>query len=328
MAKQSAHALIAAIAIIAACTGPANAQGTATDWPVKPVRIIVGIAPGGGLDAVTRAGAQILSDKLGQSFVVDNRPGGGTVIALELAAQATPDGYTLLMATDTIHLVSAMKRVKLDVSKVLTPIVMLTTQPYVIVVHPSAPIKSVQDLIAHAKAKPETISYGSPGIGTTVHIGMERLSALAGIKMTHVPFKGAAPAFVSVLSGEIQLYPASSIASTPQIKAGKLRGIAVTGLKRLPSLPDIPTVDESGVPGYRMTNSYALYAPAGTPQRIIRRVNEVMLEGIHSPFMAQRLAAEGSQPAQRMSPDELRAELARDYQEIERELRRLDVKLF
>jgi tripartite-type tricarboxylate transporter receptor subunit TctC len=317
-----------AYAIFACIAGSAQAQDKPADYPMKPIRIIVGIAPGGGLDAVTRAGAQILSDRWGQSVVVDNRPGGGTVIALELGVQAAPDGYTLLMATDTLMVVGAMKRVAFDVRKALIPVAMLTTQPYVLVVNPSVPIRSVQALIAYAKAKPGAVSYGSSGVGTTVHIGMERFALMSGIKLTHVPYKGTAPALVAVIGGEIQMVPASSIAATPQMKAGKVRGIAVTGSKRVPSLPDIPTVDESGVPGYRMTNSYTLYAPAGTPRGIVNAINPVILDGMHSPQMMQRLAADGSQPAERMSPDELRAELAREYLEIEKQVSRLDIKLF
>jgi tripartite-type tricarboxylate transporter receptor subunit TctC len=312
-----------------ACTASvAIAQDKPAGYPVKPIRIVVGIAPGGGLDAVSRAGAQLIADKWGQSVVVDNRPGGGTVIALELGAQAAPDGYTLLMTTDTLLVVGAMKRVAFDVRKALEPVVMLTTQPYVLVANPSVPFKTVKELIAYAKAKPGVISYGSSGVGTTVHLGMERLASMTGIRITHVPYKGTAPALVAVIGGEIQMVPASSIAATPQMKAGKVRGIAVTGLKRVPSLPDVPTVDESGVPGYRMTNSYTLYAPGGTPRPIIRALNQVISDGMHSPQMTQRLAADGSQPAERMTPEQLKADLARDYLEVEKQVKLLDVKLF
>jgi tripartite-type tricarboxylate transporter receptor subunit TctC len=306
--------------------GAASAQDKPAGYPLRPIRIIVGVAPGAGNDAVTRAAAQMLNDSWGQTVVVDNRSGGGTVISVELAAQAPPDGYTLLSSTDTLMLVGTLKRVNFDVRTALEPIVVMTTQPYILVVDPALPVKSVKELVTYSKTKP--LSYGSSGVGTTVHLGMERLAALTGANFAHVPYKGTAPALVGVMSGEINMVPASAISAAAAVKTGKVRAVSVMGLKRLPAFPDLPTIDEAGWPGFKIVNSYNLFAPAGTPRAIISAINRVVTAGMNLPQMVQKLAAEGSEPGTRMAPEEFKAQFAREYVEIEKQVRHTNVKLY
>ena len=234
------------------------------------------------------------------------------MISVELGAQAPADGYTILSATDTLMLVGALKRVSFDVRKVFEPIVVMTTQPYILVIEPALPVKSVKDLIAYSKTK--TLSYGSSGIGTMVHLGMERLAALSGAGFAHVPYKGTAPA--------------SAISASAAMKTGKVRALAVMGLKRVAAYPDLPTVEEAGFPGFKIVNAYNLFAPAGTPRAIIRAINRVVTEGMNSPAMVQKLAAEGSEPGERMTPDEFRAQFAREYSEVEKQVRDSKIKLY
>jgi tripartite-type tricarboxylate transporter receptor subunit TctC len=289
--------------------------------------MIAGVAPGGGLDTICRTAAQMLTDRLGQTFIVDNRPGGGTVLAMDMAAQATPDGYTLLCATDTTYIVGASKRVKYDVRKAYAPIAQMTTQSYMVMMTPALPVKSVKDLVVYSKAKPGALSYGSSGIGTTSHLGLERFDLMAGTKMVHVPYKGAAPAMLDILAGQIQLVLASTISATPHIKSGRLRSLATTGVKRIPAYPDLPTVAET-LPGFKVMNSYNLFAPAGTPRAILLAINETVGPGMHAPEMAKRLAADGSEPAERRTPDEFRAWIAGEYGEVEKLIKALNLKLY
>jgi tripartite-type tricarboxylate transporter receptor subunit TctC len=313
------------VAALACAAQAGHAQDKPSNYPLRPVRVIVGVPPGAGNDTVTRVAAQMLTDKWGQSFVVDNRAGAGTAISVDLGAQAPADGYTLLSATDTLILVGALKRVNFDVRKAFEPIVVMTTQPYILVVEPSLPVKSVKDLIALSKTK--TLTYGSSGVGAMVHIGMERFAALSGANLSHVPYKGTAPALVGVMSGEINMVPASAISATAAMKTGKVRALAGMGLKRIPALPDLPTVEEAGFPGFRIINAYNLFAPAGTPKPIINAINRVVTEGMNSPAMVQKLAAEGSEPGERMTSDEFKAQFAREYAEVEKQVRDSKIKL-
>ena len=311
---------------LVACAVPALAQDKPANYPLRPIRLICPVAPGAGNDTITRAAGQMLNDKWGQTVVVDNRSGGGTVIATELGAQAPADGYTLLSATDTLMLLGAMKRVPFDIRKAFEPIVVMTSQPYILVLNPSLPVKSVKELVALSKSKP--LSYGSSGVGTMVHIGMERMAQLTGANLVHVPYKGTAPALVGTMGGEVHMVPASAISATAALKTGKVKALGVMGLTRVPALPDVPTIAEQGLPGFKIVNSYNLFAPAGTPKPIINAINKVVSDGMHSPQMAQKLAAEGSQPGERMTPDEFKAQIAKEYAEVEKQVKSLKVKLY
>ena len=305
----------------------ADAQQRSTEYPTRPVRIIVGIAPGGGLDTMTRVAATRLSERLGQTAVVDNRPGGGTLLGADLAQQATPDGHTLLCASETLMLISIFKRTKYDVRKVFDPIVRLTTQPYILVVNPSLPVSSVKELIAYAKARPGALSYGTPGVGTVIHIGWERLNTTAGLDIVHVPYKGGAPAVLDVLSGQIHAVITTTITAGVHIKGGKLRAIAVTGPKRVPVYPDVPTISESAVPGYELTNSYGFFAPAGTPAPIVAMINKLVIEVMHAPETRKVLAGDGAEAAPPATPEEFRAKFAHDYAELEKTIAAANIKL-
>jgi tripartite-type tricarboxylate transporter receptor subunit TctC len=304
-----------------------RAQDKPAGYPVRPIRIIVPVVPGGGLDTICRAVAQMLTERWGQTVVVDNRPGGGTVIATEIGAKAAPDGYTILAATDTLNILGAMKRVPFDVRKAFEPIVPMTTQPYILIIHPSLPVKSVKDLVAHSMTQP--LSYGSSGVGTTGHLGMERLASLSGAKFVHVPYKGGAPALLGVAGGEIHMLPGVVISATQGIKSGKLRALAAMSLKRVPALSDLPTVAEQGYPGFKIVNSYNLFAPAGTPRSIVAALNRAVGDFVNSPKMTQRLISDGSQPPEdRMTPDVFKMFLLREYDEVERQVGNLNVKFF
>lgn len=298
----------------------------AQSYPTKPVRIVIGIAPGGGLDTMTRVGAHKLAERWGQPVIVDNRPGGGTVVGMDMVAQAVADGYTLLGASETLMLNGVFKRAPYDIRKAFVPIVQLSSQSYVMAVTASLPVKSVTELIAYAKARPGALNYGSQGLGTNGHIGMERFKMLAGVDMVHVPYKGSAPALIDVLGGQIQLTFASTVTCAPHIKSGKLKGVAVTGAKRTQAFPDMPTISESGVPGFELTNSYSYYAPAGTPRAIVRSISEIVGPGMNTPETVRLLAADGSEPAPPSTPEAFRAKLEKDYLELERVIKAANIK--
>lgn len=305
---------------------PVWAQEPPPGYPARPIRIIVPVVPGGGLDMLSRAIGQMLTDRWGQSVIVDNRPGGGTVLATQIAAQAAPDGYTLLAGTDTLRVVGITHRVAFDVRKAFEPVVPMAGQPYILIVSPSLPVKNVKDLIAYSKSQP--VSYGSSGVGTVAHIGLEILTAQSGAKFTHVPYKGGGQALLALLGGEIHMYPGILISANPAIKAGKARPLAALSLKRIPALPDLPTVAEQGFPGFKITNSYGLFAPAGTPRAILNAINRYVSELMNSPQMAGKLAAEGSEAAERITPEQYKAQFAREYGELERQIQQLKVKLY
>ena len=301
------------------------AQDKPAGYPVRPIRIIIGVAPGAGADMVARATAQLLTDRWGQNAVVDPRPGGGGVIASELVAKSTPDGYTILQSGDGLLFQSATKRVAFDVLKTFDPIVSSTQQPYILLANLGVPAKTIKELVALSAAKP--LSYaGSAGVGGTVHLGMEKLGKLSGMQLKHVAYKGSAPSLLALMGGEVNLGVTSVMSATAAIRSGKVRGIAALGLKRASSLPDLPTLAEQGIPNFKITNRYNLWVRAGTPRPIILAINQVVSDGMHAPQMVQKLAADGSEPAERMTPDQLKAELARNYVELERQVKELGLK--
>lgn len=303
----------------------ALAQDKPPGYPVRPIRIIIAVAPGAGADLIARATAQILRDRWGQNAVVDSRPGGGGVIATVLAAKSEPDGYTIFQYGDGMMLLGATKRVPFDVRTAFDPIVGLSSQPYIMLVHLNVPAKSIKELVALSATRPWTYSGGG-GVGATVHLGMERLALLSGMKLKFIAYKGSAPSILALMGGEINIATTSAMAASAAIRTGKVRGVATLGLTRIAALPDLPTIAEQGVPGYKLTNRYNLWAPAGTPPAIVAAINRVVSDGMYSPQMVQRLAAEGSEPAERMTPAELKATVAREYTEVEHSVKQLGVK--
>ena len=318
MRQLARRLLCTALGALVSTATVAHAQEKPGDYPKKAVRIVVGIAPAGGLDLMTRLAAQKLSERWNQTFIVDNRPGGGTVIAMDLVVQAPADGYTLLAASETLMMNGVLKRAAYDVRKAFVPIVQLTTQPYILIVHPAVPVKSVKEFIAYAKGKPGALSYGSQGLGTTGHVGMERFKVMSGIDIMHVPYKGAAPALMDLLAAQIQVVFASTSTIGPYISSGKVRPLAISSLQRSPLYPDLPTISEAGVPGFKLQNTYSYYAPAGTPRAIIRAINAVVSEGMNAPDLVKSLAAEGTEVAVRATPEEFKLRFDREYAELEK----------
>ena len=301
------------------------AQDKPPGYPVRPIRIIIGVAPGAGSDMVARVTAQLLIDRWGQNVVVDPRPGGGGVIASELAAKASPDGYILYQSGDGLLFQGATKRVAFDILKTFDPIVSLTAQPYILLANLSMPAKTLTELVTLSVAKPLTYA-GSSGVGGTVHLGMEKFARISGMQLKHVAYKGSAPSLLALMGGEVNLGVTSVMSATAAIRSGKVRGVAALGLKRASSLPDLPTLAEQGIPNFKITNRYNLWVRAGTPRPIILAINRVVSEGMHTPQMVQKLAADGSEPAERVTPEQLKVNLAREYVELERQVKELGLK--
>ena len=268
---------------------------SAQSYPAKPVRIVVGFAPGGATDIVGRLIAQKLSEATGQSFFVENRPGASATIGAELVARAAPDGYTLMIAATTSHsiLPSLMAKLSYDPQRDFAPVSLLATSPLLLALHPSLPIRSVGDMIKLARARPGQLSFGAGGTGTPPHMAGELFKQMAGVDMLYVPYKGEAPAISDLIGGQISLIFSNVIAVLPQVQAGRLRGIAVTAAGRLPALPEFPTVAESGLPGFVVDAWFGLVATARTPNETIARLNADTVRGMSQPDVRQRLAGPG-----------------------------------
>jgi tripartite-type tricarboxylate transporter receptor subunit TctC len=298
------------IPLAAATVAGAAEQGA---FPSKPIRIVVPIAPGGSTDTIARLLATKLGERIPQPVVIDNRPGAGGNIGTDLVVKSPPDGYTVVAANVSSVAInqSLYKKMPYDPIKDLAPITLLAVFPNVIVVHPSFPAKNLKDLIALAKSKPGGLTFASAGNGSSTHLSPELLNTMAGLKMTHVPYKGGGPALVAVLSGEVSMYFSSVVAAAPQVKSGKLVPIAVTSSKRWPLLPYVPTVAESGLPKYEALNWIGLLAPARTPPAVLDWWNKQATTIFQEKESLAQLAGQGAQ-AEPMSRDQfakyLRAE--------------------
>jgi tripartite-type tricarboxylate transporter receptor subunit TctC len=266
-------------------------------WPSKPVTLMVPFAPGGTTDIVARPIAQALSQEFGQSFVVDNRAGAGGTLAAGLAARAAPDGYTLFVATVAHTMATSLyKSLPYDFEKDFVPITVLASVPNILVVNPSVPAKSVQELIAYAKANPGKLAYGSAGNGSTEHLSAELFKAMAGVDMVHVPYKGGAPMMTDLISGQIQVAIETSGSAAPHIQAGSVRALAVTTATRSPAFPSVPTLAESGLKGYDVTTWYAILAPKGTPGNIVNKIYSAVVKVLKTPDMKHRFEQFGAEP--------------------------------
>jgi len=315
-------ALMIAIGCVAAA-GPASGQG----YPNKSIRIVVPQAPGGGNDTMARMIGQKLTLALKQQVIADNRPGAGGMIAAELVAKAAPDGYTLLlgnMATLTI-IPNIQKKVPYDPFKDFDPVSLIASAPHLLVVHPSVPVNSVKQLIALARAKPDQLNYASNGIGSTTHLATELFKLMTGTKIVHVPYKGLSQALPDLLSGQMQLMFSSAVAMLPHVKSGRLRAIAMTGAKRLPSIPDIPTVAEAGVRDYEAGSWYGIVAPAGTARPIIDLLNREIVAAIKSPDIFDRLTLEAVTPVGN-TPEEFAAYIKVEHARVARVVKASDAK--
>jgi tripartite-type tricarboxylate transporter receptor subunit TctC len=292
--------------LLLGCIGAAFAVNAAQaqDYPNRPIRFIVPQSAGGSTDKVARVVAQELSEVFGQTVVVDNRPGSGSLNGTELAARATPDGYTLLVVAASLSISPAVrKKLPFDVIRDFTPITQLVDLQHLLVVHPSVAAKSVKDVIALAKAKPGELNYASSGIATSTHMAAELFRYMTKTEMTHVPYKGGGPGITAMLAGQCHLYFATISTALPHVRAGKLRGLAVTGAKRSVAAPELPTVAEAGVPGYVHSSWIGMAAPAKTPQPILARLHAESVKIVQSPrikslFLKDGLESLGNTPQQ------------------------------
>ena len=287
------RSLVLALLLVAAAGASAQAPA---GYPTKPIRFLVGFPPGGTNDIVARLLAPKLSEGLGQQVVVENRGGANAVIATELGARSAPDGYTILMNPPGHATNPALMKLSFDPVKDFAFVTLIAESQNLLVVHPSLPVHSVKALIALSKKRPGDINYGSSGIGATPHLSGELFQYLTGVKWVHIPYRGGGPGLVALLSGEVSLYFGNVPTVIRQARDGKLRAIATTGPKRTPAAPDIPTVSESGVPGYEVTTFYGMSAPARTPRAIIDRLNSETVRALSSPEVRERLQGLGADP--------------------------------
>jgi tripartite-type tricarboxylate transporter receptor subunit TctC len=304
------------------CVGTVQAQ---SDYPARPVRIIVPSPPGGGTDIVARVLAQHFSRTLGQPFFVENKPGAGNLIGIESAARSPADGYTLLFVASTLALNSVLyKKVPYDPVRDFAPITLAATAPNVLIVNPSLPAHTLAEFIALAKRKPGALSYGTPGIGTSPHLSMELLKSMAGIDLQHVPYRGTAAAVTDLIGGQIAATFANALTAKPQIDAGRVRALAISGPRRIEALPNVPPVAEAGVPNYEAMQWYGLLAPAGTPAAIVARLNGEALKALQSDDMKEKLSADGAQPLG-SSPEEFAALIRSELEKWTRVARAADI---
>jgi len=302
--------LLRLIFACAVCTGIAHAQmekKASTAYPTKAIRLIVPFAPGGSNDIMARLIGQKFSEAFGQQVVADNRTGASGIIGTDIAAKAAPDGYTLLMMSLTFAVnPSLFRKLPYDTQKDLTPVTLVASAPLMLVVHPSIPAKSVQELVAYAKANPGKLNFGSGGPGTTPHLAGEMLKMMIGAQMTHVPYKGGGPALADLMGGQIQLMLENIPSTLPLAKSGKLRALAVTALMRSPLVPDLPTLDEAGLKGYEIVGWNGLFVPAGTPRAIVNLLHTTTAKALEQREFKERLATLGAEGVG-SSPDEFKA---------------------
>lgn len=272
-------------------------SGAGQSFPTKPVRLISPYPPGGGNDIVSRIIAGKLTTSLGQNVIVDNRPGAGGNVGTEIAAKSPPDGHTLVMGSLS-HAINATLYSKLPFEPIkdFAAVTLIASGVYILVSHPSLPARSVKELVALAKARPGQLNYGSAGNGSGGHLGMELFKLMAGIDLVHVPYKGTAPAMLETVGGQVSLDMDNMLALLPQVKAGKLRALAVTGLKRSSLLPGVPTIDETGHKGFEVSPWFGVLAPAATPRETIARLHAEIVKALRLPDVREKLLAQGAEP--------------------------------
>jgi len=281
--------------VFALCAALSASSAIAQNYPARPIRLIVPFTPGGGTDILARAIGQKLAESLGQQVVIDNRAGAGGTIGAEMAARAAPDGYTLLMVSASYAVNASLFKLAFDPIKDLVPVTLVATVPFMLIATPSLPAANVKELIALAKTKPNSLNYASSGNGSSPHLAGELLKMMAGIEMVHVPYKGGGPAVTDLMGGQVQLMFNTILQSLPFIKSGKLKALAIGSPKPSPAAPDVPTIAESGVPGYDFTNWFGILAPGATPRPVITKLQVEIARHLSSPELRTRLAAEGAE---------------------------------
>ena len=299
---MSPHVAIGALAAVL-LSGSAVDALAQTQYPTKPVRLIVAFPPGGSTDIIARLVGQRLSERLGQQVIIDNRGGAGGTVGTELAARANPDGYTLTMGTTSTHVIApaAYSKLRYDPIKDFAPITLVASTPYLLVLNPGVKATSLKEFVALAKSQAGKLNYASAGTGSTTHLAMEMLKSAAGIDIVHVPYNGNGPAGTAVLGGQVQALFGSMPAVLPHAKSGKVRPIAVGTAKRSPALPDVPTVAESGYPGFEVSLWLGFFAPRGTPVAIINRLHGELVKIALSPEMKEQFERNGAEPAHNIS---------------------------
>ena len=295
--RRTALAIAAAAAVLASGAALGQQPAAASLYPNRLVRIIVPSSPGGGTDILARLLAKKLAESLGQPFVVENRAGAGQALGIDVVSRAPHDGYTLLMAASAIVLNQVLsKKTAYDTVRDFTPVSLVSTVSNVLVVNPALPVKTEQELIDYAKAHPGALNYSSAGAGTSPHLSMELFRSMAGITMTHVPYKGSGPATMDVISGQVDLSMPNILTVMPHIKGGTLRALAVTGPRRASALPDVPTVAQAGLPGYESVQWYGVLAPAGTPAAVVNKLQAEIVRALKTPEVRAAMAQEGADP--------------------------------
>lgn len=291
----------------------------APDYPAKPIRFLVGNAPGGGIDITARAVGQKLTERWGRSVVVDNRPGASGIIAMEVAAQAVPDGYTLLVISGSlISSAGVQKKVSFDVRKAYAPVTQLTTVAYMLMINVGVPPNSVKDFIAYARARPNGLSYGSSGIGGAGHLAGALFCEMAGIRMVHVPYKGGGQVLADMIAGQVQMGFTATISGMPHVRAGRLKALGISSLKRAQAFPEVPTITEAGLPGFELVNWYGLFAPAATPRAIVAALQRAVSQDLGAPDVQSAFAKDGAEATPSASPEAFAELLAREVKSWEK----------
>jgi tripartite-type tricarboxylate transporter receptor subunit TctC len=313
--------------LAAAAAALAAVAAHAQHYPNKPVRVIVAVPPGGPADTLTRLVAPKLTESLGQTFVVDNRPGANGNIAYELAARATPDGYTIVSVAAGVAInPSLYRKVQYDPIRDFAPITLGIAVPNILVVHPSVPVKSVKELIAYAKAQNGKLAFASAGNGTSGHLALELFRDSARVDFVHVPYKGGGPALAEVIAGQVQALFSIALTAIPQVQAGKVRALAISSAKRSAVAPDLPTVAESGIPGFEVIGWFGWLAPAKTPQPVVARLNHELVRILEDKAMHDRLVSLGSDPAP-MTPQQFGAFIRSEHDKWAGVIRKAGVRL-
>jgi len=320
----------AALLAVAIAAAGAGAQGAPADgnYPTKPIRLVITYPPGGNTDLVGRAIAQKLTEAWGQQAVVDNRGGAGGVLGTLIAKQAAADGYTLLLGTSAGMVLNPllMSKIPYDPHQDFAPVSLVIILPQLLAVHPGLAARNVKEFIALARAKPGQLNFGSSGVGTPNHLGGEMLKAMAGINIVHVPYKGGAASITDLIAGQVQLVISSAPSVVPHVRNNRLRALAIGSAKRTPALPDVPTVAESGVPGYEYTTWYGIFAPSKTPSPIVAKLNTEIVRMLADPQTVQRFQSQGGDPAS-STPAELAAYMKEETARWTRVIKTANIKI-
>lgn len=309
-ARFTSRPAVAALVALAAC-----GQACAQDYPTRPIRMIIGVPPGGATDILGRLVAGPLTERLGRQVVIDNRPGASGIIAAGLVVKSQPDGHTLSLAGSSITIIGSLySNVPFDVGRDLIPVAFIATTPVVIVVHPSLPVHSVKDLIAHVKAQPDGLNFAGSTAGTVQHLSGELLKRMTGMKLSYVPYKGTGAVLPDLLAGRLPVAIENVVTMRPHMRSGAVRGLAVTSAVRSAVVPELPTVAESGVAGFHAVTRFAIFAPVRTPRAVVERLNTELAAIINLPAIRERLLAQGAEPGT-AQPDVLRAEVLREIEQ-------------